>query len=180
MDFIGIVFFCSDSQESILGSKMKRLQKKNKNVDIDQILNSIPTPSLWNLLPFQIVRGVWNAPKTIKETYHEWADYKKIQEEEKQRWVELIWVTLVCHVLIEFACFDRELEEQEQQRLAEEEFIKQKEARKEGLRKRKPVFTAQEKSAEELKGYSQLNMDALAGDGVRAVDSKVSCNISMS
>lgn len=71
-------------------------------------------------------------------------------------------------------CFCSELEELELQKQQEEEFIKQKEARKEGLRNRKPVFTAQEKSEEELKGYSKLNLESAAGTGVRAVQSKVS------
>lgn len=58
--------------------------------------------------------------------------------------------------------------------MLEEEIAREKEARKEGLRKRKPVFTAKEKTAEELKGYSQLNMDLTKGSGVKAVESKVS------
>lgn len=69
--------------------------------------------------------------------------------------------------------FSRELEEIEQQRLLEEELIKQKEARKEGARKRKPIFTVQEKSEEELKGYSKLTGQARAGSGVKAAKSKV-------
>lgn len=69
--------------------------------------------------------------------------------------------------------FNREAEEAEQQRLLEEEFIKEKEARKEGLRKRKPVITVKEKTAEELRGYSQLNLELNKGTGVKAVESKV-------
>lgn len=72
-------------QESLLGPKLKRLQKKNKNVDLDQILSGIPTPSLWNLLPFQIVRGVWNSPKACVSVYREWQDHRQEQAEEKQR-----------------------------------------------------------------------------------------------
>lgn len=68
-----------------MGARMKSLKKKNKNIDIDQILNSIPTPSLWNLLPFQIVRGVWNTPSAIKQVFVNYADYRKIQQEEKER-----------------------------------------------------------------------------------------------
>lgn len=67
---------------------------------------------------------------------------------------------------------NREAEEAEEQRLLEEELVREKEARKEGLRKRKPVFKAQEKTEEELKGYSRLNMN-LKGTGVKAVESKV-------
>lgn len=57
--------------------------------------------------------------------------------------------------------------------MAQEEIQREKEARKEGLRKRKPVFTAKEKTDEELKGYSQLNMELTKGDGVKAVTTKV-------
>lgn len=67
----------------------------------------------------------------------------------------------------------REAEELETQRLLEEEIAKEKEARKEGVRKRKPVFTVKEKTAEELQGYSTLNQDLLkSGSGVRAVSAK--------
>lgn len=57
--------------------------------------------------------------------------------------------------------------------MLEEELAKEKEAKKEGMRKRKPVFKAQEKSEEELKGYSQLNLELTKGTGVKAVQSKV-------
>lgn len=56
----------------------------------------------------------------------------------------------------------------------EEEFAREKEARKEGMRRRKPAFAAQEKTDEELKGFSKLNMDLTKGSGVKAVESKVS------
>lgn len=72
-----------------------------------------------------------------------------------------------------FDWINREAEEAEEERLAQEEIQKEKEARKEGLRKRKPVFTAKEKTDEELKGYSKLNMDLTKGEGVRAAVSKV-------
>lgn len=73
--------------------------------------------------------------------------------------------------------FSRAEEEAEEERLALEEIQREKEARKEGLRKRKPVFAAKEKTDEELKGYSQLNMDLTKGDGVKAVKTKVICCI---
>lgn len=68
----------------MLGPKLKKLQKKNKGVDLDTILNSIPTPSLWDLLPFQIVRGIYHTPAAIKKIYTDYADYKRILEEEKR------------------------------------------------------------------------------------------------
>lgn len=66
-----------------------------------------------------------------------------------------------------------EEEEAEEQRLMEEEIAREKEARKEGLRKRKPVFTAKEKTDEELKGYSQLKVDQNRGSGPKASVAKV-------
>lgn len=66
-----------------------------------------------------------------------------------------------------------EAEEAEHQRQLEEEFIREKEARKEGMRRRKPAFAAQEKTDEELKGFSKLNMELTKGSGVKAVESKV-------
>lgn len=75
-------------QESLLGTKLRKLNKKSKNaVDIDSILNSIPTPSVKNTLPFQLVRGVWNTPSTIKSLFHEYADYKQQQRQEQERYV---------------------------------------------------------------------------------------------
>lgn len=56
--------------------------------------------------------------------------------------------------------------------------MREKEARKEGLRKRKPVFTAKEKTDEELKGYSQLKLEKNNGSGLKAAVSKVQSLIS--
>lgn len=73
----------------------------------------------------------------------------------------------------------REEEEAEEQRILEEQIAKEKEARKEGVRNRKPVFTVKEKTEEELKGYSRLNKKTNAsGSSIKAVSSKVSlCSI---
>lgn len=77
--------------------------------------------------------------------------------------------------MVTFPLNYREAEELEKQRLLEEEITKEKEARKEGVRKRKPVFAVKEKTAEELKGYSTLNTNLLnSGSGVRAVTAKES------
>lgn len=70
-----------------------------------------------------------------------------------------------------------EEEEAEEQRLLEEEIVREKEARKEGLRNRKPVFTAKEKTDEELKGYSQLKLVKNQGSGPKAAVSKVKTSI---
>lgn len=126
-----------------------------------------------NTLPFQLVRGVWNTPSTIKSLFHEYSDYKQQQRQEQERYVGFNAISRQL-ILIGTLSFDyREAEELENQRLLEEEIAKEKEARKEGVRKRKPVFTVKEKTAEELKGYSTLNTNALnSGSGVRAVTAK--------
>lgn len=41
------------------------------------------------------------------------------------------------------------------------------------MRRRKPAFSAKEKTDEELKGYSTLNMNLTKGTGIKAVNSKV-------
>lgn len=119
--------------EQIIGSKLKRLQKKSKtNVDIESILNEIPTPSIKNTLPFQIPIAIWNTPKAIISGIRLYSEYRKEENDRKQR----------------------EIEEIEEQKLLEEEYLKEKEAK--GARKRKPAFTAQEKTPEELARYASL------------------------
>lgn len=122
--------------EQIFGSKLKKLQKKNKtNVDIDTILNEIPTPSIWNILPFQIpvwtYKTVTGTPGAIKSAINFYAEQKKAEEERKQM----------------------EKEEEELIRKQEEERAKLKEDR--NLRKRNKKFVAPEKTDEELAAYTQ-------------------------
>lgn len=47
----------------MLGSKLQKMQKKNKKgkmdvPDLADILEKIPTPSIWNTLPFQFPRWI--------------------------------------------------------------------------------------------------------------------------
>lgn len=137
--------------ESLLGSKLKKMQKRNKtNVDMDTLLNSIPTPTIRNTLPFQIPRAIWNTPAAIKEMFVCAAEYRQQQKEQIER------------------------EQAEQERLAkiEEDFVKEKELKKEGIRRRKEKFAAREKTEEELRGYSKLNMENVAKGLVTAVNPK--------
>lgn len=133
--------------EQIIGSKLKKLQKKNKtNVDIDTILNEIPTPSIWNTLPFQIPMGIYRAvtgtPGAIKSAMNFYAEQKKAEEERKQK----------------------EKEEEELLRKQEEERAKLKEDR--NLRKRNKKFVAPEKTDEELAAYTQsiIKQNSTAND----------------
>lgn len=109
------------------------------------ILKEIPSPSIFNTLPFQIPKTIWNLPKGIKSAFVAYQDYKQEQADIKKR----------------------EDEEIERQRLIDEEFIKEKEAKKEGIRKRKQIYAAKEKTDEELKGFSKLEKHS--GSKVNAV-----------
>lgn len=136
--------------ETMLGSRLKKLQKKNKtNVELDTILNEIPAPSVFNTLPFQIPKMIWNTPGAIKGVFQSYSQYKKEQEE----------------IRLE------EEKEAERLRLLDEAFIKEKEQKKEGIRKRKEKFAAKEKTDAELQGYSKLNA-MRTGSGVTAVSTK--------
>lgn len=73
-----------------------------------------------------------------------------------------------------FLC--REAAELERLRQIEEELIKEKEMKKEGMRRRKEKFAAREKTEEELRGFSKLNMDNVAKGIVRAVHPKESAS----
>jgi len=136
----------------MLGSRLKKLQKKNKtNVELDDILNEIPVPSIFNTLPFQIPKLIWNIPSGIKGIFRSYSEYK--QEQQRIRLEE-----------------EREAE---RIRLLDEAFLKEKESKKEGIRKRKEKFAAKEKTDAELQGYSKLKLMKGTGSGVTAVNTKV-------
>lgn len=70
-----------------MGSKLQKLQKKNRKgkmdvPDLADILEKIPTPSVWNTLPFQLPKWTYfsivGIPSTISSIY-------RILEERKQR-----------------------------------------------------------------------------------------------
>lgn len=122
--------------EQLFGSKIKKLQKKKQtNVDLDAILSEIPTPSVFNTLPFQIPLGLWRmvtgAPGAVKSAVNFYAEQKKLEEERKLR----------------------EKEEEELARKQEEERIRERENRT--LRKRNKKFVAPEKTDAELAAYNQ-------------------------
>lgn len=96
-----IFFFVFDAkisilrlQEQVLGSKLQKMQKKNKKSKIDipdlaDILEKIPTPSIWNTLPIQlpkwIIGSVIAIPSTVclvVQLLRERKEKKKQEEEE--------------------------------------------------------------------------------------------------
>ncbi|XP_059612828.1 uncharacterized protein LOC132259281 [Phlebotomus argentipes] len=128
--------------EQILGTKIKKIQKKQKNtIDMDRILQEIPKPSIFQTLPFQIPLFIWRFPKRMKDTYKEYREVKQRQLEEEER----------------------EQEEEKRQQELVEKIQKQKEEAK-GLRKRK-AFVVPEKTDEELSGYTNV-MSKTTPDGV--------------
>lgn len=141
--------------EQVLGSKWKKIQKKGKpSVELADVLNEIPRPSVFNTLPFQIPLFVWNCPRMVKDIVVEMRELKRRQQAERE---------------------EEEAEERRQQE-AEEEFIQKKEGLK-ALKKRK-VFVAPEKTDKELAGYASLSLREDSGEAVRAVNNSTKSTIS--
>ncbi|XP_012262900.2 dnaJ homolog subfamily C member 1 [Athalia rosae] len=79
--------------EQVLGSKLQKMQKKNRKgkmdvPDLADILEKIPTPSIWNTLPFQLPRwtflsivGIPSGIRAIREILAERKRRKKEEEE---------------------------------------------------------------------------------------------------
>ncbi|KAK0174493.1 hypothetical protein PV327_010255 [Microctonus hyperodae] len=112
--------------EQVLGSKLQKLQKKNRKgkmevPDLADILEKIPTPSVFNTLPFQLPRwtvaSIVGIPSTIRAI-------KEMIEERKRR-----------------------KKEEEEAALAEENEEPEPEPVPRGPRRRRPVFTPQEQSS---------------------------------
>lgn len=71
--------------EEVFGSKLKKLQKKNKSLDIDNIISSqIPKPSILNTLPFQIPMFIWNLPKLIKSIFSQAKEFSEVTLEKRR------------------------------------------------------------------------------------------------
>lgn len=140
--------------EQVFGSKLKKLQKKNKNIDLDSILNEIPAPSILNTLPFQIPLFLWNLPKTIKSGMLKANELKEAALEKRRQ----------------------EAEELQRQQELEEEFEEMARARKEkkeNIRKRRQATKAPEKTDAELAGYSRIEAKKFnESDAVKPVTQK--------
>eukprot|EP00099_Drosophila_melanogaster_P011115 NP_001285427.1 uncharacterized protein Dmel_CG7556, isoform B [Drosophila melanogaster] len=131
--------------EQVFGTKLKKLQKKNKNIDMDVILSEIPMPSLLNTLPIQIPLALWNLPRTIKNGFSKANELKELALEKRRQELEAV------------------RRQEELEREAEEQARLRKE-HKENLRKRKQNSKAPEKTEEELRGYSQIQTRELTDD----------------
>ncbi|XP_016998271.2 uncharacterized protein F54F2.9 [Drosophila takahashii] len=131
--------------EQVFGTKLKKLQKKNKNIDMDVILSEIPMPSLLNTLPIQIPLALWNLPRTIKNGFSKANELKELALEKRRQELEAA------------------RRQEELEREAEEQARLRKE-HKENLRKRKQNSKAPEKTEEELRGYSQIQAREMTDD----------------
>ncbi|XP_008551360.1 dnaJ homolog subfamily C member 1-like [Microplitis demolitor] len=78
--------------EQVLGSKLQKLQKKNRKgkmevPDLADILEKIPTPSVWNTLPFQLpcwtVASIVGIPSTIRAIKEMIEERKRRKQEEE-------------------------------------------------------------------------------------------------
>ncbi|XP_055914386.1 uncharacterized protein F54F2.9 [Eupeodes corollae] len=140
--------------EQVFGSRLKKLQKKNKNIDLDSILNEIPSPSILNTLPFQIPMFFWNLPSTIKSGVSKANEMKEAALEKRRL----------------------EAEELKRQQELEEEFEEMARARKEkkeNIRKRRLASKAPEKTDAELAGYSRIEArEPNEKDAIKAVTQK--------
>ncbi|KAH8416533.1 hypothetical protein KR222_007788 [Zaprionus bogoriensis] len=140
--------------EQVFGSKLKKLQKRNKNIDMDVILSEIPIPSLLNTLPIQIPLAIWHLPRTIKNGFSKANELKELALEKRRQELEAA------------------RRQEELEREAEEQLRLRKE-RKENLRKRKQNTKAPEKTEEELRGYSKIQAHELTEeDAVRPATQK--------
>ena len=77
----------------MLGSKLQKMQKKNRKgkmdvPDLAEILEKIPTPSMWNTLPFQLPRwtfaSIVGIPSTIRSLYTLFEEMKQRRKEEEE------------------------------------------------------------------------------------------------
>ncbi|KAL6266403.1 dnaJ homolog subfamily C member 1-like [Pogonomyrmex barbatus] len=111
--------------EQVFGSKLQKMQKKNRKSkteipDLDDILEKIPTPSAWNILPFQLTKWIINSVIAIPST-----------------------VCLIVQLLKERKERQRQKEEEA---LAQENEQPEPEITMRSVRKRRPGFTPQERS----------------------------------
>lgn len=79
--------------EQVLGSKLQKMQKKNRKgkmdvPDLAEILEKIPTPSMWNTLPFQLPKWTYASivgiPSTISGIYMLFEEMKRRRKEEEE------------------------------------------------------------------------------------------------
>ncbi|XP_011156308.1 dnaJ homolog subfamily C member 1 [Solenopsis invicta] len=111
--------------EQVLGSKLQKMQKKNRKSKIDvpdlaDILEKIPTPTMWNTLPFQLPKWIIGSVIAIPSTICLIIQLVKERKEKKKQ--------------------------EEEEALAQESEQPEPEVMSRNVRKRRPGFTPQERS----------------------------------
>ncbi|XP_029665444.1 dnaJ homolog subfamily C member 1-like [Formica exsecta] len=116
--------------EQVLGSKLQKMQKKSRKSKMDvpdlaDILEKIPTPTMWNTLPFQLPRWIIGSIVAIPSTIRLIAQLLKERKERKKQ--------------------------EEEEALAQENEQPEPETTSRGVRKRRSGFTLQERSSGNFK-----------------------------
>lgn len=116
--------------EQVLGSKLQKMQKKSRKSKMDvpdlaDILEKIPTPTMWNTLPFQLPRWIIGSIIAIPSTIRLIAQLLKERKEKKKQ--------------------------EEEEALAQENEQPEPEITSRGVRKRRSGFTPQERNSSNFK-----------------------------
>ncbi|KAL0131082.1 hypothetical protein PUN28_002578 [Cardiocondyla obscurior] len=117
--------------EQVLGSKLQKMQKKNRKSKIDvpdlaDFLEKIPTPTIWNTLPIQLPKWIIGSVKAIPST-----------------------ICLVIQLLKEIK--EKKKQEEEEALAQENEQPEPEVTASRGVRKRRLGFTPQERSGNHSK-----------------------------
>lgn len=125
--------------EQMLGSKLQKMQKKNKKgkmdvPDLSMILEKIPTPSILNTLPFQFPRWIIAFVLAVPEI-----------------------VRIVSGIINERK--RRKKQEEEEEAMAQANVQAEPEPPVRSSRRRRPAFMPQERSGNSVKEISKKNSD---------------------
>ncbi|XP_052860510.1 uncharacterized protein F54F2.9 isoform X2 [Anopheles cruzii] len=131
--------------EQIVGNKLKKFNKKNQtNIQLEELINEIPIPSIKNTLPFQLPLSLWRLVTGLPHAIDLYVQRKKAINE----------------------IHERELKEAKEQQEFERKRAEEKANRM--LRKRNKKISVPEKTDEELAAYSQRVLQA--GDEPHATE----------
>ncbi|KAH0952801.1 hypothetical protein HN011_012255 [Eciton burchellii] len=116
--------------EQVLGSKLQKMQKKSRKSKMDvpdlaDILEKIPTPTMWNTLPFQLPKWIIGSIIAIPSTMRLIVQFLKERKERKKQ--------------------------EEEEALAQENEQPEPEVTLRGIRKRRSGFMPQERSGSNYK-----------------------------
>lgn len=124
--------------EQVLGSKLQKMQKKNRKgkmdvPDLAVILEKIPTPSIWNTLPFQFPRWIIAFTVAVPDIVR---IINGVLEERKRR-----------------------KKQEQEEALAQENEQPEPEITSRNTRRRRPGFTPQERSGGNFKDILKKDCD---------------------